>query len=95
MAHLARALPLAAAAAVPPRFFAQCAGAYVALTLAAVVLTRTELRLPLVHYRASRAQVQKVLELLFICKAPCPPPWCSCARSCDCRSSTTARRAHR
>jgi len=62
MAHLARALPLAAAAAVPPRFFAQCAGAYVALTLAAVVLTRTELRLPLVHYRASRAQVNKTIQ---------------------------------
>lgn len=62
MAHLARALPLATARAVPPRFFAQCASAYIALTLAAVVLTRTELRLPLVHYRALRTQVHQKLQ---------------------------------
>lgn len=57
MAHIRRALPAVIAAGVPPRFYAQCAGAYVALSMAAVVLTRTELLLPLVHYRTQRAEV--------------------------------------
>ena len=57
MAHVGRALPQLAARGVPPRFFGQCAAAYTALTLAAVVITRTELRLPLVHYRSQRIQV--------------------------------------
>lgn len=49
------------AAGMPSRFYAQCVGAYVALTLAAVVLTRTELLLPLVHYRTQRAEVRNRL----------------------------------
>lgn len=56
MARIRRALPAVIAAGVPPRFYAQCVGAYVALSMAAVVLTRTELLLPLVHYRTQRAE---------------------------------------
>jgi hypothetical protein len=56
VAHIAAALPAVIAAGVPPRFYAQCAAAYAGLTLAAVVLTRTELQLPLVHFRTQRPE---------------------------------------
>jgi hypothetical protein len=56
VAHVAHALPVVIKAGVSPRFYAQCAAAYAGLTLAAVVLTRTELQLPLVHFRTQRAE---------------------------------------
>lgn len=96
MAHLGRALKVIGKAGVPPRFYVQCGAAYAALTLAAVIITRTELQLPLVHYCTQR-------EVRFY--TPCPQTkihiggalanvWCSPALSGSCRRTCTAAWQH-
>lgn len=63
MALVVRSWPALCGAAVPPWFLPAVGAAYLLLALAVVYLTKTELRLPLVLYRA-RAQVGR----------PPPPP---------------------
>lgn len=68
MALVVRSWPALCGAAVPPWFLPAVGAAYLLLALAVVYLTKTELRLPLVLYRA-RAQVGR----------PPPPPFLPCA----------------
>ena len=64
VALVVRSWPSLWGAAVPPWFLPAVGAAYLLLALAAVYLTQTELRMPLVHYRM-RAQVGLAPPLSF------------------------------